>query len=387
MAQTAKTSQATDDFDSAPTRLYSLDALRGFDMLWIMGAEEIFHGMAHATNSPFWNALSLQFTHPDWNGFHLYDLIFPLFLFMAGVSTPFSVGRELEKGKTREQLLLRVIKRAFILVLLGLFVNNGLKIQPIADIRFASVLGRIGIAYMFANIIYLYAKDWAQIAWFCFFIVGYYLLLKFTSAPGFHPGDLTPQGNFASYMDRTILPGKLYVKYPNTNISMHDPEGLFSTIPAISTGLLGILAGKVLKNRDLTPNLKALRLALAGIVFLVIAQIWNLDFPINKNLWSSSFVMHVGGLSLLLMALFYYIIDVLGYKKWAFFFKIIGMNSILIYISGHIIKWPYANTSLFGWLGQLIGNPYNDVVMAITFVLVKWLFLYYLYQKKTFLRV
>ncbi|MDB4901809.1 MAG: hypothetical protein JWQ63_1090 [Mucilaginibacter sp.] len=387
MAQTVKTSQATDDFDSAPTRLYSLDALRGFDMLWIMGAEEIFHGMAHATNSPFWNALSLQFTHPDWNGFHVYDLIFPLFLFMAGVSTPFSVGRELEKGKTREQLLLRVIKRAFILVLLGLFVNNGLKIQPIADIRFASVLGRIGIAYMFANIIYLYAKDWAQIAWFCFFIVGYYLLLKFTSAPGFHPGDLTPQGNFASYMDRTILPGKLYVKYPNTNINMHDPEGLFSTIPAISTGLLGILAGKVLKNRDLSPNLKALRLALAGIVFLVIAQIWNLDFPINKNLWSSSFVMHVGGLSLLLMALFYYVIDVLGYKKWAFFFKIIGMNSILIYISSHIIKWPYTNTNLFGWLGQLVGNPYNDVVMAITFVLVKWLFLYYLYQKKTFLRV
>jgi predicted acyltransferase len=387
MAQTAKTSQATDDFDSTPTRLYSLDALRGFDMFWIMGAEEIFHGMAHATNSPFWNALSLQFTHPDWNGFHLYDLIFPLFLFMAGVSTPFSVGRELEKGKTHEQLLLRVIKRAFILVLLGLFVNNGLKIQPIADIRFASVLGRIGIAYMFANIIYLYAKDWAQIAWFCFFIVGYYLLLKFTSAPGFHPGDLTPQGNFASYMDRIILPGKLYVKYPNTNISMHDPEGLFSTIPAISTGLLGILAGKVLKNRDLTPNLKALRLALAGIVFLLIAQIWNLDFPINKNLWSSSFVMHVGGLSLLLMALFYYVIDVLGYKKWAFFFKIIGMNSILIYISSHIIKWPYTNTNLFGWLGQLVGNPYNDVVMAITFVLVKWLFLYYLYQKKTFLRV
>jgi predicted acyltransferase len=387
MAQTVKTSQATDDFDSAPTRLYSLDALRGFDMLWIMGAEEIFHGMAHATNSPFWNALSLQFTHPDWNGFHVYDLIFPLFLFMAGVSTPFSVGRELEKGKTREQLLLRVIKRAFILVLLGLFVNNGLKIQPIADIRFASVLGRIGIAYMFANIIYLYAKDWAQIAWFCFFIVGYYLLLKFTSAPGFHPGDLTPQGNFASYMDRLILPGKLYVKYPNTNINMHDPEGLFSTIPAISTGLLGILAGKVLKNRNLTPNLKALRLALAGIVFLVIAQIWNLDFPINKNLWSSSFVMHVGGLSLLLMALFYYIIDVLGYKKWAFFFKIIGMNSILIYVSSHIIKWPYTNTNLFGWLGQLVGNPYNDVVMAITFVLVKWLFLYYLYQKKTFLRV
>jgi predicted acyltransferase len=356
-------------------------------MFWIIGAEEIFHGMAHATNAPFWNVLSLQFTHPDWNGFHVYDLIFPLFLFMAGVSTPFSVGRELEKGKSREQLLLRVIKRTFILILLGLFVNNGLKIQPIADIRFPSVLGRIGIAYMFANIIYLYAKDWAQIAWFWFFIIGYYLLLKFTSAPGFHPGDLTPEGNFASYIDRTILPGKLYVPYPNTKINMHDPEGLFSTIPAISTGLLGILAGKLLKKKDLSSDLKALRLASTGAIFLLLAQIWNLDFPINKNLWSSSFVMHVGGLSLLLMALFYYVIDVLGFKKWAFFFKVIGMNSILIYISSHFIKWTYTNTSLFGWLGQLIGDPYNIVVMAITFLLVKWLFLYYLYQKKTFLRV
>jgi len=387
MATAAKTQQGADDFDAAPTRLYSLDALRGFDMFWIMGAEEIFHGMAKATNAPFWNTLSLQFTHPYWNGFHAYDMIFPLFLFMAGVSTPFSVGRALEQGKSREQLLWRVIKRGFILVLLGLIANNGLKIQPIADIRFPSVLGRIGIAYMFANIIFLYAKEWAQMVWFCFFLVGYYLVLKFTSAPGFHPGDLTPEGNFASYIDRTVLPGHLYVPYPNTKINMHDPEGLLSTIPAISTGLLGILTGSLLKRTGLEREKKALRLALAGIIFIVLAQIWNLDFPINKNLWSSSFTLQAGGFSLLLMALFYYIIDVLGYKKWAFFFKVVGMNSILIYLSGHFIRWGYTNNSLFQWLGQLVGNPYNVVIMAITFILVKWLFLYYLYQKKTFLRV
>jgi predicted acyltransferase len=387
MTKTVKTKQPADDFNSAPTRLYSLDALRGFDMFWIIGGDAVMYALRDATKSPFWTSVATQFEHPDWNGFHLYDLIFPLFLFMAGVSTPFSVGRELDKGKSREQLLGRVIKRAFILVLLGWFVNNGLKIQPISEMRFPSVLGRIGIAYMFANIIYLYSKEWAQIAWFWFFIVGYYLLLKFTSAPGFHPGDLTPQGNFASYVDRTILPGKLYVPFPNTNISMHDPEGLFSTIPAISTGILGILTGTFLKKAPLTPRVKGLRMAILGIIFLVLAQIWNLDFPINKNLWSSSFVMQVGGLSLLLMSFFYYVIDVLGYQKWAFVFKVIGMNSILIYISSHFINWPYANTSLFGWLGQLAGNPYGAVVMAITFLLVKWLFLYFLYQKKTFLRV
>lgn len=387
MALFKKKSPTADDFDVTSTRLYSLDALRGFDMFWIMGADELLYSLSHATNSPFWNAFATQFTHPDWNGFHLYDLIFPLFLFMAGVSTPFSVGRELEKGKSREQLLWRVIKRTIILILLGLFVNNGLKIQPIADIRFPSVLGRIGIAYMMANIIYLYSKEWAQMFWFCFFIIGYYLLLKFTSAPGFAHGDLTPQGNFASYIDRTILPGRLYVSYPNGAPNMHDPEGLFSTIPAISTGLLGILTGTLLKKTTLTQNAKALRLAIAGVIFLVIAQIWNLDFPINKNLWSSSFVMQVGGLSLLLMALFYYVIDVLGYKKWAFFFKVIGMNSILIYVSGHIINWDYTNTSLFGWLGQLLGDPFNAVLLGITLLLVKWVFLYFLYQKKTFLRV
>ena len=154
-------------------------------MFWIMGAEEIFHGLAKATGSPFWEALSIQFTHPSWNGFHVYDLIFPLFLFMAGVSTPYSVGRELEKGKSRQQLMLRVIRRGFILVLLGIVYNNGLQLRPLSDIRFSSVLGRIGIAYMLANIIFLYTKERVQIVWFAGLLIGYWLILKFTSAPGF----------------------------------------------------------------------------------------------------------------------------------------------------------------------------------------------------------
>ncbi len=361
-------------------RLFSLDALRGFDMFWIMGAEEIFHTLAKATGSPFWGAMANQFTHPDWNGFHLYDLIFPLFLFLAGVATPYSVGRELEKGKSRSELVLRVIKRGLILVLLGIVVNNGLQIRPFHDIRFASVLGRIGIAYMFANIIYLYTRQRAQVIWFASLLIGYWLLLKFNAAPGFAAGDLTMQGNFASYIDRTILPGKFY-------LGIHDPEGFASTIPAISTGLLGILAGTLLRNEQVTQNKKTIYLAAAGIIFLTLAQVWNLDFPINKNLWSSSFVLHVGGLSLLLLALFYYIIDVLGYKQWAFFFKVIGMNSILIYISGKFINWEYTTNGFFKWLGQLTGDPFNIVVMAICFVAVKWLFLYFMYKKKVFLRV
>jgi predicted acyltransferase len=365
---------------NAPQRLYSLDALRGFDMFWIMGAEEIFHTLAKATGSPFWETIANQFTHPDWNGFHFYDLIFPLFLFMAGVATPYSVGRDLEKGKSKQQLLMRVIRRGLILVVLGIIYNNGLQIRPIAEIRFPSVLGRIGLAYMLANIIYLYSKQKAQIIWFCSLLIGYWLMLKFNSAPGFQRGDLTMEGNFASYIDRMIIPGKLY-------LGIHDPEGLVSTIPAIGTGLLGILAGTLLKNGSLTQQAKTLRLFITGIAFLALAQLWNLDFPINKNLWTSSFVLNVGGWSLVLLSIFYYIIDVLGYKKWSFFFRIIGMNSILIYISGHFIDWSYATNGFFKWVGQLIGDPFNAVAMVFCYLAVKWAFLYFMYKKNVFLRV
>jgi predicted acyltransferase len=361
-------------------RLYSLDALRGFDMFWIMGAEEIFHTMANATKGHFWMVLSNQFTHPDWNGFHFYDLIFPLFLFIAGVATPYSVGRELQNGKTKSQVLLRVIKRGLILVLLGIIYNNGLELRPLAEIRFGSVLGRIGLAYMFANIIYIYSKQRTQIIWFCSLLIGYWLLLKFNSAPGFPMGDLTMQGNFASFIDRSILPGRLY-------LTVHDPEGLVSTIPAIGTGLAGILAGSYLKNALVSGSKKAFTLSITGVIFIILALVWNLDFPINKNLWTSSFVLNVGGISLLLLALFYYIIDVLGYRRWSFFFRVIGMNSILIYMSGRFINWEYATTGFFKWLGQLMGDPFGDVALAICFVLVKWAFLYFMYKKKVFLRV
>jgi predicted acyltransferase len=361
-------------------RLYSLDALRGFDMFWIMGAEEIFNTWAKATDWPALNWISNQLTHPAWNGFHLYDLIFPLFLFMAGVATPFSVGRELEKGNAKKKVLFRVIRRGLILVILGIIYNNGLHLRPFSDIRFASVLGRIGIAYMFANIIFIYTKRNAQIIWFWALIIGYWLLLKFTSAPGFPMGDLTMEGNFASYIDRSILPGKLY-------LGIHDPEGLMSDIPAISTGLLGILTGTFIKTGTQDGTRKAGWMAIAGIGFIVLALIWNFDFPINKNLWTSSFVCLVGGLSLLYFSLFYYVIDVLGYKSWAFFFKVIGMNSILIYISGRFINWEYANNGFFQWLGELSPAVWAPVVMAICYMAVKWAFMYFLYHKKVFLRV
>ncbi|MBI2284197.1 MAG: DUF5009 domain-containing protein [Bacteroidetes bacterium] len=372
------TNEAGDKFISQ--RLYSLDALRGFDMFWIIGADEFFHQMGKATGTPFWQSLSNQFTHPSWNGFHVYDLIFPLFLFLAGVSTPYSIGRSLSEGKTRRQVMLKVVKRGCLLVLLGLVFNNGLQLRPLADIRFSSVLGRIGIAYVLANIIYIYAREKLQFTWFAGLLIGYWLILKFTSAPGFPPGDLTMEGNFASYVDRSLLPGKL-------SLGIHDTVGFFNNIPAVSTALAGIITGIYLKKPEITKQKKAWMMALMGVLCLLIAQVWNLDFPINKNMWSSSFVMHTTGLSLLLMALFYYVIDVLGYQRWAFFLKVIGMNSILIYISGKFINWKYTTNGFFQWLIEWVGEPYNLVILSLCMILVKWVFLYILYRKKIFLRV
>lgn len=362
------------------SRLLSLDTLRGFDMFWIIGGEELVHALSKLYPNYFWSQFSKQLEHPYWNGFTFYDLIFPLFIFLAGVSTPFSIGKALNDGKSKKEILLKVLKRGLILILLGIVYNNGLQIKPIDDIRFMSVLGRIGIAYVFANITFLYVKETFLIYWFAGLIVAYWLILKFTSAPGFPMGDLSMEGNFASFFDRNVLPGKL-------SRGIHDTVGLFNNIPAISNALAGIITGIFLQKQKITPTKKALYMALAGLLAVIIAQIWNLDFPINKNLWSSSFVMQTVGLSLLLFALFYYVIDVLKYTRWTLFFQVIGMNSILIYISGKFIDWEFTADAFFKWLGQLTGEPYSILVLAIVLVLIKWLFLKFLYDKKVFLRV
>ncbi|MCP9766417.1 DUF5009 domain-containing protein [Lacihabitans sp. LS3-19] len=362
------------------SRLLSLDTLRGFDMFWIIGGEGLVHALSKIYPNSFWTSFSGQLEHPYWNGFTFYDLIFPLFIFLAGVSTPFSIGKALNAGTSKNKILLKVLKRGLILFLLGIVYNNGLEIKPIADIRFMSVLGRIGLTYVFANIIYLFGKEKLLIYWFAGLLVAYWLILKFTSAPGFPMGDLSMEGNFASYFDRMVLPGKL-------SRGIHDTVGLFNNIPAIGNALAGIITGIYLQKEKITPPKKALYMGLAGLVAVIVAQIWNLDFPINKNLWSSSFVMQTVGLSLLLFALFYYIIDVLKYNQWTFFFQVIGMNSILIYISGKFIDWDYTTEAFFKWLGQIVGEPYSILVIAFFLIFIKWLFLKFLYDKKVFLRV
>ncbi len=351
-------------------------------MFWIIGGEEIFHVLAQTTGWAGAVFMADQFTHVDWNGYRPYDNIFPLFLFLAGVSTPFAIGSRVSTGDARAKLARKIIQRGLILVLLGVLYNNGLFEKPIGEWRFPSVLGRIGLAGMFAQLIYLYTypNQRAQYLWFGGLLLGYWALLAFGATPGFAPGNLTMEGNIVSYLDRLILPGRLHK-------TIHDPEGLLSTLPAIGTGLLGIFAGTLLRRKDLAETPKVLWLLGAGVICVAAGWLWNLVLPVNKNLWTSSFVLVAGGWSFLMLALFYWIIDVRGRQQWSFFFVVIGMNSILIYLVGQVIDFDHATEYLFGGVLQHTIPAVKGVGLVLGFLAVKWAFLYFLYRKNVFLRV
>jgi predicted acyltransferase len=190
------------------------------------------------------------------------------------------------------------------------------------------------------------------------------------------------EGNLTSHIDRLLMPGRLY-------LGNHDPEGLFSTIPAIGTALLGMFTGEFMLSKYLAdkPMKKVLYLFLAAVALMIIGRVWNLTFPINKNLWTSSFVCYVGGLSLLLFTIFYLIIDVWQYRKWAFFFVVIGLNPITIYLTERIVNFRSATKFFFGGLETMMPEAWRPLIEGIGITAIAWVFLYILYKKKIFLKV
>ena len=363
-------------------RLYSLDALRGFDMFWIMGGEGIFVGLATLTGWPVFEWWAKQLDHVPWHGFVFYDMIFPLFLFIAGISFPFSLAKRIANNDSRQSIYKHVISRGLILVLLGILYNNGVKFN-FSELRYGSVLGRIGLAWMFAALIFMNTRLTWRIVWFWVILLGYWFLLILFPARDLGSSDIySMEGNLASYIDRMLMPGRLYLK-------IHDPEGLFSTIPAIGTALLGMFTGEFMLSKYLNdrPLKKVLYLVLAAVALMVVGRIWNLEFPINKNIWTSSFVIFVGGLSLLLFAIFYLIIDVWQYKRWAFFFVVIGVNPITIYLVGRIVNFRSATRFFFGGFNAILPEAWQPLIDGIGVTAIAWIFLYILYKKKIFLRV
>jgi predicted acyltransferase len=363
-------------------RLLSLDALRGFDMFWIMGGEGIFAGLAAITGWPILNWWAGQLEHVEWHGFHFYDMIFPLFLFIAGISFPFSLAKRIARNDSRQSIYKHVIGRGLILVLLGIVYNNGIRFN-FDSLRYGSVLGRIGLAWMFGALIYMNTKLSWRIFWLCAILTGYWLLMLIFPAHDLGSTDVFSQeGNLASHIDRLLMPGRLYR-------GNHDPEGLFSMIPAIGTALLGMFTGEYLMSSHLRekPVKKVLVMILAAVVLMIIGKVWNLSFPINKNLWSSSFVCFVGGLSLLLFSVFYLVIDVWQIKRWTFFFVVIGMNPITIYLVGRIVNFRAATKFFFDGFAAIMPENWAPLINSIGYVAIGWVFLYILYKKKIFLKV
>jgi len=363
-------------------RLLSLDALRGFDMFWIIGWGGLWHGLAKLTDWPLFNWWSMQMTHCEWDGFHFYDFIFPLFLFIAGISFPFSLEKSIQKGISRKALYFKIIKRALILMFLG-FVYNGLLKFDFETQRYAGILARIGLSWGLAAIIFINTRRNGQIIWCAGLLIFYWLVLALVQAPDFPEASrFSPQGNFACYIDRMFLPGKM-------NYEFHDLSGLSGVIPSISTALLGMLTGVFVKTskKGLTQMKKTGYMVIAGVGLVLLGQLWGLVFPINKPLWSSSYVCFAGGLSLLLFALFYWIIDVLGYRRWTLFFTVIGLNSITIYMAQVMINFSFTAKFLFGGLINLFPENWAQFLNNLTLITVCWFFLYFLYKQKIFIKV
>lgn len=363
-------------------RLYSLDALRGFDMIWITGGQKLVFALATVTGWPLFTWMDSQMHHVEWNGFAFYDMIFPLFLFLAGVSMPYSFAARKTRGDTQKKIYLHILKRMLLLIVLGMLVNRVLELNP-DNMRFASVLGRIGVAWFLAALIVLNAGIKWQVVWFWGLLIIYCLLLMLVPVPGFGAGVLTPEGNLAGYIDRLYLPGTMYTEF-------NEPEGILSTIPSVATALLGVFAGHLLRleRSGLTGTRKALTLIIAGMVSLLLGMLWGTFFPINKNLWTSSFVLYAGGWSLILLGLFYLVTDVWKIRKWAFFFVVIGMNSITIYFLQHrIIKFDQIRDFFLKGIQDLSPAGIQLFISALGYIAVVWLFLWFLYKNKIFLKV
>lgn len=361
-------------------RLMSLDALRGFDMFFIMGGDALFLCLGALLPGTFFESWGRQMLHVAWHGFAFEDLIFPLFLFLAGVSFPFSLAKQQGQGCSKGAVLLRVIKRGVLLIFFGM-LYNGLLQFDFENMRYVSVLGRIGSAWMLAALLYVWVgRRWCVVL-SLLFLFGYWALLALFSAPD--AGGASPfsmEGCIVGYVDRMLLPGQLH-------LGIHDPEGLLSTIPAVVTAFLGIFTGDFVRNDAVNGYRKSLLLALFAVLLVVLGLLWDMVFPINKNLWTSSFVCLAGGLSMGLFALFYFVIDVLEWRGWTLFFRVIGLNSITIYMAQQFVDFSKVTNAVFGGTVRLFPESLHSVLFWVGYIVLCWLFLYFLYRKKIFLKV
>jgi predicted acyltransferase len=364
------------------TRLLSIDVFRGLTIAGMI-----------IVNTPGNFEAYGQLDHAEWNGCTMTDLVFPFFLFIAGVSLVFSLSKRVESGKT-EGLAAKILRRTAIIFGLGLFLNAIPNYHP-STIRILGVLQRIAICYGVTSLLFIKTGLRTQIAIAVTALAGYWFMMTYIPVPGFGAGVLTKEGSLASFIDRLVLGPHTYRQ------GVYDPEGILSAIPALATALIGVFTGLWLRGlRDETNKIYGM---LAGGAALAAAGwLWGRSFPINKALWTSSYVLYTAGLALWSLAVCYWLIEVKGFKSWSRPFEIYGVNAIAAYITPILLlkflvlyKLPVSGgepIQLRVWLcDHLFGtwlSPLNaSAAFAVTYMLL-WIFPFWLlYRKKIFIKI
>ncbi len=369
----------------ASGRMLSLDAFRGLTIA----------GMILVNNPGTWGAIYSPLKHAEWHGWTPTDLIFPFFLFIVGVSITLALSRRAESGGGKRDLYIKIFRRAALIFALGVFLA-GFPFFEFSTIRIPGVLQRIAVCYLFAAIIFL-KTDWrTQALIAAALLVVYWMLMTLVPVPGFGAGDLGKEGNLAAYIDRALLEGHIWKQ-----AKVYDPEGILSTIPAIATTLCGVLTGHLLRSRR-SPFEKTAAMFVAGVAGVVFGWAWNFWFPINKPLWTSSYVLFTAGMGLQLLAVCYWLIDIKGRRRWAKPFVVFGTNALAVFfLSGifarllGLIKFTQADGKelslhrvIFDNLFASWASPVNASLMfAVCFVLL-WLgLMWILYRKRIFIKV
>jgi predicted acyltransferase len=365
---------ATKQTPDAQERLMSLDALRGADMFLLVGLADIFRSLPEISDNAVFRFLNEQCRHPEWHGFTLYDLIFPLFIFIVGVSMVFSFEKRRQR-RGRRHLYWHIFVRSVALAVLGL-VFWGTPGGAHPTWGYYSVLYRIAISFLFAALIVMHFRPWGQALWAFGLLAAYWLVTQCVPVPGYGAGDFSEAGCLQTYVSQRVadaLSPKLQHVFSIT------------LIPSIATALFGVLAGHWLRSARL-PGGKTAGLLLAGAAFLAAGILGHEFVPINKKMWSASFTLLTVGLSLLLLGVSYWLVDVRRWRRCAFFFVVVGMNSITIYLGARLIDFKKIAGVFVGGFAESFG-PAAPLVTATATALVMWLFLYYLYVNKAFLKV
>lgn len=370
-------------------RLTSLDVFRGIAIAGMILANTVSLGEAYP-----W------LDHAPWNGCTAVDLVFPFFLFIVGVAMAFSLCKYTEGNRPTATVYWRIARRALILFALGLLLN-GFWNYDWANIRIMGILQRISLTYLLASLIVLKVPRKGQWAIAAGLLIGYWLAMSFIPVPGYGAGILTREGNLGAYIDRLII-GAAHLYKGDGYKSLGDPEGLFSTLPAVVTVLIGYFTGDWLRTEPVQSRTSA-GMALFGIGCVAAGWMWGLglEFPINKKLWTSSYVLFTAGIALLLLAACYELIEVRKLRAWSKPFEVMGLNAIFVFVASVLVikimvktrigtgdaapstyEWIYKNFFV-PWAGALNGSLF----LAILTVLFWWAVLYAMYRQRWFVKI